>query len=258
MAQIHATLSNKHMNGEAFALLASYDLFPELYFSNQSVDNIDENFLTDLKKLLDSHNFLSSLHAPFMDQDIGSIDDTLRQRSLRRLLQTLDIANRLGSQRIVVHPGYGDMANDKDFREWLQRATAPLISLVGHASEANLQIAFENIYDSTPERLFQLLQTVGAENAGICFDTGHYNLFSPLPMQDWLDKLGNNILVCHIHDNDKSGDQHLAIGDGCLDYSPLITWYNRLAPEAKPVMTLEALNRADVIKSITRISTWGI
>ncbi|MBU1109078.1 MAG: sugar phosphate isomerase/epimerase [Candidatus Riflebacteria bacterium] len=246
------------MTEEAFALLASYELFPELYFSSHSIDNISAESVASLKAMLDSHKFASSMHAPFMEQDIGAVDNALRQRSLGRLLKTLEVADQLGSQRIVIHPGYGEMINNSDFLQWLQRATEPLKLLLERAIELNLKIAFENIYDSTPARLHQLLQTVDSRNAGICFDTGHYNLFSELPMQAWLDKLGSNILVCHIHDNDKSGDQHLAIGDGCIDYSPLITWYNRLAPEAKPVLTLEALNRPDVIKSATRINTWGL
>lgn len=246
------------MTGEAFALLASYELFPELYFSSHSIDHISSDFVAGIKEMLDNHNFASSVHAPFMDQDIGSIDNALQQRSLNRLLKTLEVAGQLGSQRVVIHPGYGDMVSSSDFLQWLQRATEPLKLLLARAAELHLKIAFENIYDSTPARLHQLLQTVGTETAGICFDTGHYNLFSTLPMKVWLDKLGSNILVCHIHDNDKSGDQHLAIGDGCLDYSPLIAWYNQLTPEAKPILTLEALNRADVIKSVTRIGAWNL
>jgi hypothetical protein len=35
LLQIHATLSSKHMTGEAFALLAEYSMFPELYFSSR-------------------------------------------------------------------------------------------------------------------------------------------------------------------------------------------------------------------------------
>ncbi len=258
MAQIHATLSSKHMTGEAFALLADYQMFPELYFSSRDVDNVNEEFLNFLKEHIDKHSFRSSLHAPFMEQDIGSADDSLQQRTYRRLQHTLDMAARLGSQRIVVHPGYGDMPDEGDFIQWLKRAGGLLKSLCQSACGLGRQIAFENIYDSTPERLYMLLDTVESEGAGICFDTGHHNLFSPLPMQSWFDRLGNNILVCHIHDNDRSGDQHLAIGDGCIDYSPLIAWYNQLDAQKKPVMTLEALNRTDVIKSITRIKTWGI
>ncbi len=258
MAQIHATLSSKHMTGDAFALLADYRMFPELYFSGRDIDNINEGFLSTLKELIDKHNFKSSLHAPFMEQDIGSANDAQQQQTYRRLLHTLDVAARLGSRRIVVHPGYGDMPDERDFTGWLKRAGDLLKSLCQRAYELKLQIAFENIYDSTPDRLYMLLDTVKSESAGICFDTGHYNLFSSLPMQSWLDRLGNRIIVCHIHDNDKSGDQHLAIGDGCLDYNPLIAWYNQLNDNEKPVMTLEALNRPDVIKSVTRIKTWGI
>ncbi len=258
VAQIHATLSSKHMTGEAFALLADYQMFPELYFSSRDIDNISEDFINNLKQLIDKHSFLSSLHAPFMEQDIGSARESQQQQTYQRLLHTLDVAKKLGSKRIVVHPGYGDMPDDGDFINWLKRAGSSLKSLCRRACELGLQIAFENIYDTAPDRLGMLLETVDSECAGICFDTGHYNLFSNMPMQTWLDHLGKHILVCHIHDNDKSGDQHLAIGDGCLDYTPLIAWYKQLNMPAKPVMTLEALTRPDVIKSITRIKTWGI
>ncbi|KAF1081959.1 MAG: hypothetical protein GQF41_1599 [Candidatus Rifleibacterium amylolyticum] len=246
------------MTGEAFALLAEYGMFPELYFSSRDVDNISEDFLGFLKQQIDSYNFRPSLHAPFMEQDIGSVNDGLQQRTYRRLQNTLDMAARLGSQRIVIHPGYGDMPDDGEFMQWLKRAGGLLRSLCQKACELGLQIAFENIYDSNPERLYLLLDAAESECAGICFDTGHYNLFSPLPMQSWFGRLGKNILVCHIHDNDRSGDQHLAIGDGSLDYNPLIEWYKQLDTDKKPVMTLEALNRADVITSVTRIKEWNL
>lgn len=258
MAQIHATLSQKHITSEAFALLAVHELFPELYFSSRDIDNMDESFLKNLEEMLRSHNFLSSLHAPFMGQNIGAAGIGLQQRSVKRLQNTLDIAARLGSKPVVVHPGYGDIAGDSQFKQWLQRATPNIRMLCQHAGDLGLQIAFENIYDATPDHLVMLLDAADSDNAGICFDTGHYNLFSPLPMQNWLSKLGKRILVCHVHDNDKSGDQHLAIGDGCLDYSPLISWYNSLSVRQKPIMTLEALNPIDLIKSVEQISCWGI
>lgn len=258
MAQIHATLAQKRMTNEAFSLLARYELFPELYFNSHDIDNMTESFLEYLEEVLGSHNFLSSLHAPFISQNIGSANTGQQQRSVKRLQNTLNIAGRLGSKPVVVHPGYGDIKGDDEFKQWLQRATPDIKMLCQHAGSLGLKIAFENIYDSAPDHLAMLLDAADSDNAGICFDTGHYNLFSPLPMQDWLKKLGKRILLCHVHDNDKSGDQHLAIGDGCLDYSPLISWYNKLAGKQQPIMTLEALNPIDLIKSAERISCWGI
>lgn len=246
------------MTEEAFALLANYDLFPELYFSSHSIDNLNDGLVNRLEQMLGKHAFKSSLHAPFTNQDIGSADSNLQSRSYQRLRQTLELAAKLHSHPMVVHPGYGDMPDDAEFERWLQRATASLRALCQQACDLGVKIAFENIYDSTPDRLKQLLAVIESDCAGICFDTGHFNLFSPLPMQAWLDQLGKHILVCHVHDNDKSGDQHLAIGDGNLDYQPLINWYNRLNGNPKPVMTLEALNRTDVITSVTRINEWGI
>ena len=77
-------------------------------------------------------------------------------------------------------------------------------------------------------------------------------------MQAWLTALGPKIFEFHLHDNDKSADQHRAIGDGNLDYQPLINWHNTLPEGNSPVLTLEQPDRSHVLKSITKIQNWGI
>jgi len=92
--------------------------------------------------------------------------------------------------------------------------------------------------------------------AGICFDTGHFNLFSQSAMKNWLEKLGNRLFECHLHDNLGSDDDHIAVGDGTLKYGPLIAWLNACDSAKRPRLTLEMEQKTHVIKSVIRVKSW--
>ena len=45
------------------------------------------------------------------------------------------------------------------------------------AEEIGVKIAIENIFEDEPENLRLLMEEMGNKNFGICFDSGHFNLF---------------------------------------------------------------------------------
>ncbi|GAB1352756.1 MAG TPA: sugar phosphate isomerase/epimerase family protein [Candidatus Rifleibacterium sp.] len=258
MPQIFVNIAYQRMTADGFKFLADQKLFPEFYFCADTIDTIERKTIEDLRGLAESQNFRSTLHAPFYDLNVGARDRSIRMASFERLIWAVETASILGSGVVVVHPGYGVGPGEIDIEIWLGRAGGFLKKLVEYAGERNIKIAFENIFDSRPDYLVRLLDFVNAPNAGICFDVGHFNIFSKLPMQAWLTALGPKIFEFHLHDNDKSADQHRAIGDGNLDYQPLINWHNTLPEGNSPVLTLEQPDRSHVLKSITKIQNWGI
>lgn len=258
MAQIFVNIAYQRMNPDGFTFLSQQNLHPEFYFCGDSIDRIERETITGLKSLVEANGFSSTLHAPFYDLNIGARDRSIRIASFERLIWALETAAMLGSRIVVVHPAYSAGPGEIDIDSWLKRAGGLLQKLVEHAASLNLKIAFENIYDSKPDYLFKLLSVVDSANTGICLDVGHFNIFSPLPMKAWLDMLGPRILECHLHDNDRSADQHRAIGDGNLDYTPLLEWYSWLPAAGRPVLTLEQPDKSHVLKSIERIQSWGI
>ncbi|MDD3146705.1 MAG: sugar phosphate isomerase/epimerase [Candidatus Riflebacteria bacterium] len=258
MAQIFVNIAFQRMTPDGFKFLSERQLFPEFYFCGDTVDTIERQAIADIRSLSDGHNFRSTLHAPFYDLNIGARDRSIRIASFERLIWAVETAALLGSQVVVVHPGYGLGPGEIDIDAWLSRAGQILQQLVAHAGDRGVKIAFENIYDSKPDYLVKLLALVNSDAAGICFDVGHFNIFSSLPMQAWFDALGHRILEFHLHDNDRSADQHRAIGDGNLDYQPLISWYNSQPEKSRPVLTLEQPDRNHVIRSVSRMQSWDI
>lgn len=258
MTGLHVNIAYPRMTAEGFAFLAQQDLHPEFYFCGDSIDTIERDVIEGFKKLVETKNFRSTLHAPFYDLNIGSRDRSIRIASLERLFWALETAAILGSKIVVVHPGYSVAPGDTDIDSWLKRAELFLNKLIEHAASLKIKIAFENIYDNKPDYLCKLLQNTDASNTGICFDVGHYNIFSQIPMNEWFARFGSRIYECHLHDNDKSTDQHKAMGDGNIDYRPLIEWYNSLPAEQKPVLTLEQPDKNHILKSINLLRSWGI
>ena len=77
-----------------------------------------------------------------------------------------------------------------------------------------VKIAIENIFEDEPSNLRLLMEQMGSDNFGVCFDTGHCNLFSKVPLEEWMRALAAYIAELHLHDNDRSADQHLPMGEG--------------------------------------------
>lgn len=83
-----------------------------------------------------------------------------------------------------------------------------------YAKNIGVKIAFENT--KTKGYLEYVLGNIDDENIGICFDVGHYHAHFNDEFNFELFK--NKIFAVHLHDNDKSDDQHLLPFDGTIDW----------------------------------------
>jgi sugar phosphate isomerase/epimerase len=115
-----------------------------------------------------------------------------------------------------------------------------------------MKIAIENVFEDGPDSLELLVKEMNSENFGLCFDTGHFNLFSKISLEDWINPLGPYILELHLHDNKKSADDHAAIGEGTFDFIKL---FDSLKGKDL-VYTIEAHKPEAVITSIKRLNKY--
>lgn len=93
-----------------------------------------------------------------------------------------------------------------------------LQEIVDYAESLNIKVAFENT--KIKGYLDYVIKNIHNENAGICFDSGHYHVH----FNDELDfsTFKDRIFAVHLHDNDKSDDLHLIPFDGTLDWENVI------------------------------------
>lgn len=91
--------------------------------------------------------------------------------------------------------------------------------IVDFAKKLNIKVAFENT--KIKGYLEYVIQNIKNDNVGICYDAGHCHAHFNDEFNYKLFK--NKIFAVHLHDNDKSSDQHLIPFDGTIDWKHVIS-----------------------------------
>lgn len=220
----------------------------EIYFSSTCLDMLSLDNVRALKDQL-AHNPSLSFHAPFMDLSPGAVDSRVRTITTERFNAVLDIAEILRPVSVVLHSGYDKWKYALNPGIWLEKSLETWKPLNARAESLGIKLAVENIFEDEPSTLILLMEAMGSGNFGVCFDTGHFNIFSKVPLNEWLESLKDYIIEFHLHDNDKGSDQHLPIGEGSFDFKEFFTTIRGL----DCVYTLETHSPEEVIRSIERL-----
>ncbi len=154
-----------------------------------------------------------ALHGAFGDLCPGSFDPLVREVARKRVLQSLEVAERLDVHDVIFHHGYVPRTSSPE--GWIRRAGAFWKDILAQ-TQKRTRIHLENMLEDTPEVIKGLVDAVNSPRLGICYDIGHAFANSKTSVLEWVEALGARISYVHIHDNDGTKDQHLAIGDGCI------------------------------------------
>ncbi len=224
----------------------------EIFFKGDVLDTATPEDVRSLKGRLDYGPSIS-IHAPFMDLSPSALDPKIRAVTIERFNYTLDLASILGAKIVVFHSGYEKWKYALDVNLWLEKGLETWRPLNLRAQELGIKIAIENIFEDEPSNLRLLMEEIASDNFGICFDTGHFNIFSTTPLQIWMDSLRQYIIELHLHDNDKTFDQHRPLGEGSFDFSVFFNLFGR----RDVVITVENHSPEAVLRSLEAISRYG-
>lgn len=234
-------------------LVLDMGLSPEVAFKGPDLDTLDQKLLDQVALKLKTAQVRPTVHAPFFDLNPGALDPLIRQATHQRLSQSLSAATQLNAHLMVIHPGVDKWRYPNLEQTWLALAKESCLALLEQAAAGDCRLAVENIYEETPEVLVQLVDEIDSAWFGHCFDAGHWRLFGRCSMADWLDALTEKLYHLHLHDNHGASDQHLPVGDGSIDFTPL---QRKLGTgSALPSMTLEAHSPEHLKRSLDQIKT---
>jgi sugar phosphate isomerase/epimerase len=217
----------------------------EIYVDNLAVSEIDA---TDAKALgleLRNRAIVCTVHAPFMDLSPGGVDADVRNISRAKIRKAIDIANHIGARGIVCHGAYDRWRFDGREGLWLENSVETWTDALKAAGD--LPIMIENIFEEEPSPLIALFDHFKEKNLWLCFDTGHFNLFTTLPLMDWLAPFKGRIMEFHIHDNHGRSDEHLPVGHGTFPFRELKGFIRSLSGI---LFTAEAHSEATALETI--------
>jgi sugar phosphate isomerase/epimerase len=236
---------------ERFGEVREAGINPEIYLSSESLDDISLGDVRWIKRGLDDKGLRITMHGPYMDLNPAGGDERVRQVTIERYLQLFQVAGILNPLVIVLHSGYDRWRYDGNESFWLKQSIKTWPLFVKRAEKIGAIIAVENVFDDNPGTLKMLVERINSSNFRICFDPGHWNLFSKLSMKDWFDKIGNYIAEIHLHDNLGGRDDHLAIGDGQIDFNALFEVACAYSKEI--ILTIEAHNEEVMWKALKNL-----
>jgi sugar phosphate isomerase/epimerase len=189
-----------------------------------------------------SYDLEYSVHAPLSDINIGSLNPKMREASLNEVLLAIGCCGRMGIDLITVHPGFISPLGQLDRGAVMREARASLRRIDQAASETGVTVALENMPRmpiTTCTEPTELLSLLEGTSLRVCFDIGHAHTVGNI--DDFVKHVPLFANV-HIHDNDGTSDQHLAIGEGRIDFDHVLSsmrgYKNRYVIEARKLETV--------------------
>jgi sugar phosphate isomerase/epimerase len=222
---------------EQLEAVLSSGLQPEVYFSGYVLDRLSSGDTEGISRALREREVPVTFHAPFMDLNPGAVDERIREITALRFGQVLDLVPLFRPRAIVLHPGYDRWRYDDDVDLWLENSLRTWEPLVKRAESLSVRMALENVFEEKPAILERLLDKIDSPYLGYCLDAGHGNLFSRVPLEEWVEVLGSRLMEIHLHDNRGEADDHLPLGQGSIDFPSLFALLGK--KKIQPIYTIE-------------------
>ena len=238
----------------------------ELFATRTHFDYHDEAAIRLLAEWLDDTRLtLNSVHAPICASLINGAwgesysnaiaDDGRRRKALSEAEKALALARILPYKHLVVHLGVPDVQQPEPKDNSRDAARRSVEELHEMANDAGVRLALEVIPNalSAPEALVGLIEDdLEGADVGICMDVGHAFIMGDLA--DAIDACSGHVSTTHLHDNNGKSDDHLAPGDGRIDWPLALmalqkigydgTWLFEVANTSTPRAVLEKTEKA--------------
>lgn len=195
---------------------------------------------------------VTSLHGCFIDVNPGSGDILFRRLSCQRMRESCELAKYLGAKNVVFHSGCETFLRGAYLRSWADKTAEFLDQL---ASEYDFDFFVENSMDVDPVPIVELMRRIDNPRVGVCLDIGHVE-YSRVSLEEWFEALEGRIGYLHLSDNQGLFDDHLPVGQGCIEWKKADRLWRTLG-QGIPV-TIEANTIEDVELSLKYLKQHGL
>ncbi|MFZ0132353.1 MAG: sugar phosphate isomerase/epimerase family protein [Desulfobacterales bacterium] len=228
-------------------------LNPEIGIDAAALERFSPAEFGEMAARIRDRGLTVTLHGPFVDLSAGSIDPRIRFVTRQRFEQLLELVPLFAPKTVVCHAGYEWKRYAYLLEAWLKHSLETWRWLAQRLEGTGCRLMLENVYESGPEDLLSLFESLAPLGVGFCLDSGHQAAFGQASLAQWLDALGPRIGQLHLHDNHGRRDDHLAMGQGTIDFPYLFKRLKTLC-NTPPVITLEPHTAEALEPSLTHLN----
>lgn len=202
-----------------------------------------------------------SFHAPFAEKiDITALDGAARAVAVHELVTACEAAAVMGVKNMVLHPGpeRSGRPAEAEFLDRMKHAAESLNIVAERCCKLGVHLVLENML---PHLLFghindmlYLLGSIRTCEVGACLDTGH--AFLAREMATVIHKLSGHLHLVHVNDNRGDRDEHLAPGEGHIDWPWFIQELKRCNFSGTLILEL-SLREGESTSSMLQRARWA-
>ncbi len=208
---------------------------------SEGKQQLNDTTLLEIKNIRETTNLVLTLHLPFSDLNLASLNHPIWKETIRQMSRCLERASDF-IELAVVHPGHlSPLGMQLPEMAWRQNIEG-LRTVCDFASDFGIKIGVENmvnmqhIFGKQPGEIMGMIESIERDNAGLVLDVGHANTNNNI--DEFLGDLGKIIHV-HLHDNNGKHDEHLELGKGNINWKKVIKKFDgyrgRFVTEARTV-----------------------
>ena len=178
------------------------------------------------KDIFESYNLKYSIHSPFVDVNIASLQKTSRLNSINQIKSSVDLACDIDAEAVVVHPGVIPFIA-RHFEDVVYNLAKESIKEIGeYSNEAGVLVTVENMpaFDNMIyQNMGDLHELLSSLDMYMTLDIGHANHAGYGAGEMYFDSVKH----IHAHDNLGDDDAHLPLGEGAIDLKSIITTFEK-------------------------------
>jgi sugar phosphate isomerase/epimerase len=200
-------------------------------------ETLSRDNIIELREIAKRKKVQYSAHLPYKYIDLASLNERVRSASVQSILETIEKADEIGIDKLVLHPVGAEV---KPLDTFWYPATQEVKLLIIHDMLAQLRISLKQILNKVSARRLCLenlpsidfshfLPLIEEFNLNVCVDVGHCVLRDIDPVifiREHADRIG----VVHLHDvvdyrdNPKIGQflDHEPVGTGIVDVQGIL------------------------------------
>ena len=200
-------------------------------------------------------------HAPFGSiLDLNCPDPDFRPQMILRHKMAIRISAMMGVDTITIHPGSDRFFPEIPLEKHFDLMRDGLDQILPEAEACGVTVCIENSMSraACPAAVVKLKSEYDTDALGLCYDCGHANQldmgrYKPggtiwkfwqivgVDEPEWDDRIIEKMLPqmvnCHLHDNDGSGDTHALPGNGNVNWKKIIPLLKHQAPRLKVIQS---------------------
>ena len=215
--------------------------FPEVMYGDW------KSYLNHYVEVLKGFSHGISHHHAFYDAVTVSRDYKVVEATREKFDFNFMISREIGAKIVIAHFHWSPFYRGKAFEYYLNGQLKFWDRFINLAEEEDILLVLENTTETRPDYMMPIIERANSPHFQVIFDPGHANLFSEVPLTQWVRAFGDHLRYIHFHTNHGVYDEHIW-GEGTIDFDSLFNEISKMGQH--PIFATEIYNTKELLSAL--------